>query len=1057
MSDLNDSQQRIVDTTEGIVVVDAGPGTGKTATVTERCIRILQKNIEGKDVIMMTFTNNAAEEMRQRIAKKIAEKKAEQERIIDTLDKKDIVDYDLILRKSREMMVCTFDSFCMTVLSQYPAPASKELGLSSVLSHHASVSTNDALNHLYFCKFLNEYLAENDLGEFAPIFSSDPKSLQAIIERLLSICVIPTKNIWFWRDGILVDDDGGKTEIDHLSGCRELLRDELLKKDLSYLRKNVDTLPPEYRKSDDKDAPAEDETYVKSSLVENALTDSQQKKLIDAIHDLMFAYIDRCVKDNHLTFSLIKCLALVTLYKLRTPDSDSIYDEIQSESFKFKYVTVDEFQDTNPADMSITLMILDLYKDSYNLCVVGDWKQGIYEFRNTDIRNLMFFDHNVQQILYHLKKAIKHPSLLETCGNKLPLDINYRSSSLIIRCSFHSLIIDCGENKHTYEEADIHKIVASDANTVLEENTSFERIQCNNKDEQIRAVLSSVMGYVRGGKYQVWGADKDGNMVLRKPEYSDIAVLCRTNPECRAVKTACDEFGIPSYINGDQEVMNTPEAKMLLAWLRFVENQADPVGYIPIMAAMGISAYDIRTKYRPSKKTGGALPDQIVRIRKDLVKKKSRIINLVSSIFAVCGYDNDITQTILSEIASMHRNNLLTISDIIKIIEYDIDEESDYNVDSIPEDNVITIQTLHKSKGLEYPIVIIPYVNKKGSKFPLNQGDRINYVLNDLAGLRCKKIVEGDGNNFWNLENWRTYVANKYKPDSYNEERRLLFVGISRAKQYVTMIAHEPSDFFTDFDSVEGTEPILTFDPKAKIPNPKDENRKKTVEKPVIPPYKPRRIGISVHDILCFGECEPSEDSCNVRFSEDDRSSKGMERGIEVHLRAQRLSEGGSVAADDYLDYPELKNVEAVLANLPDTDPGLRKSEIPCFLPIATEKHSNRKVTLRGIIDMLYVDRDVIEIHDWKTDVSDRFREEYMVQLSIYAYAAKGFFEMQSGKERKITCVIDWLNPKNPAFPRTEFEPVPMERIISRVDDYLDFKDLDSSTVEEEYLDDDSD
>lgn len=147
------------------------------------------------------------------------------------------------------------------------------------------------------------------------------------------------------------------------------------------------------------------------------------------MHDVYYEYIKKSIIDNRLTFNLVAIMALTVLYTKQSV----------RERNSFRYLMVDEFQDTNANQLMISLMILS----EPNLCVVGDWKQGIYGFRYVSIENITKFE----------EKAVEYRRFLNEDGNKrvrfsipeeikLPLDMNYRSSQKIIDLAYQCICLE---------------------------------------------------------------------------------------------------------------------------------------------------------------------------------------------------------------------------------------------------------------------------------------------------------------------------------------------------------------------------------------------------------------------------------------------------------------------------------------------------------------------------------------------------------------------------------------------------------------------------------------
>ena len=170
MSKLNPSQQAIADFLDGMLVVDAGPGTGKTHTIVERYVNLISReDVSPRDVLLLTFTRNAASEMEERIKKALSERGMQEE--------------------SKLVQARTFDSFCLSVIMDSPENAGELFGIEERLSRGATISSNDTLNRQHFRSYLDRFLNErgDDYGDWAAIASQNPRDMFSLIEKLMSM------------------------------------------------------------------------------------------------------------------------------------------------------------------------------------------------------------------------------------------------------------------------------------------------------------------------------------------------------------------------------------------------------------------------------------------------------------------------------------------------------------------------------------------------------------------------------------------------------------------------------------------------------------------------------------------------------------------------------------------------------------------------------------------------------------------------------------------------------------------------------------------------------
>lgn len=468
------------------------------------------------------------------------------------------------------------------------------------------------------------------------------------------------------------------------------------------------------------------------------------------------------------------------------------------------------------------------------------------------------------------------------------------------------------------------------------------------------------------------------NGTSRPVGYGDIAVICRKTEQCRLIMEACEDAGIPAYLQGDVKIMSTREGKLALAWLRYVNNDRDPWAFVPIMSDMDYTPIEIRNA---CDKPELYIPANIKSQREDLYKKRRRITDLLTTLFSFYNLDNDITQAIITTLSSIHRGSLLTVSDVIRIIEDDIKNGSTYPVENFIDSKAVTIMTMHKSKGLEFPVVITPFIDR--GSVPLPDRDTDTFTFSETFGIRCSKEIGHFADYSKICEDWKTKLVKSTHVPDYSEERRLMFVALSRAKQYETIIyGPKPSKFI---------ESIITSEPVAIPEVASDPGRfsDSLMEIPKIPDYPARRAKLSVHDLLHFEDENGKYSSENT----DEVGGKGMEYGTKIHKMAEVLCNGGLV--DD--SYPEMAEVRKVLERTGDAD--FRYAEIECGLPL-----NDMNATIRGVIDLLALYPDHVEVHDYKTDVSDRFEREYEVQLSVYAYAVEGFYH------KPVECYIDYVS-----------------------------------------------
>jgi superfamily I DNA/RNA helicase len=949
MSELNPSQKVIAETLDGMIVVDAGPGTGKTHTIVDRYVNILKKeDIDTKDVLLLTFTRNAAAEMK--------------DRLMDKMSGTDLAE------SAKFVQTGTFDSLCYSVVMESPDSISRFFRMEERLTRGASLVENDTLNRTYFEDFFDRFMADHgeDYGNHSAVASRNVNDLYNVINRLMSRGVVPLRNGWFGgNDGKILKGDPDKVNGNLIAVVdKEIAKDFYKKFENEPPFSGLGTLSPE---------------EIRPELLKEA-ADDDRTLFLDMVHDVYYGFIRQSVMDDHLTYGLVSTFAFIVLYT----------DDKVRERMSCRYLMVDEFQDTNENQLMITLMLLK----EPNLCVVGDWKQGIYGFRYAEIENILEFEERVvrqRRILNDDKKRI--PFQIPEVQT-LSLDTNYRSSQKIIDTAFRSLYIQVGKERLDLEALDSSVTRIQAGREDIGENTLVEYVSTDSKADEATEVMHRIVKYVTDPAYII--NDKDGP---RSPNYGDIAVLCRNSAMCIAINDAAADCRIPAFLQGEVGVMSTREGKLALAWLRYINNRNDAWGIGTILTDRGYPLSEIRRILK------GEVPEEFNILRIKLKKKKRRITDLLTEIFVICGLNNDLTQTIISTISSSHRSSLITISDVIGMMEKDIERNTKYSVDGVLDRKAVTIQTMHKSKGLEYPIVIIAGIDLMS--MPSTQPDRGEYIFNDTVGLRSRKCVEEFGEGYSKITaSWKTWLAGKSVQREFGDERRLMFVAVSRAKQYITMISGpKPSPFF---DTLSQGKVQVPGEGKPTAPATVDLFH--VADRPTVDEFAKRRTNIGVHEILRFTGDHQPEDGC------DEFCGKGMEYGTDVHNAAHTLF----LKKTPKTDYPELPAIKNILASVDDAYKVYAEKE--CLLPF-----NGLNATLKGVIDLIAVYPDRVIIHDYKTDAERFYLDEYKIQLSVYAHAASGFYKLPA------KCIVDYISRDE----TVEFDPLPLETIAERVKDYI--------------------
>lgn len=391
---------------------------------------------------------------------------------------------------------------------------------------------------------------------------------------------------------------------------------------------------------------------------------------------------------------------------------------------KFKYILVDEYQDTNHAQYVLTSLLAEKYR---NICVVGDDDQSIYKFRGATIQNILSFEER-----YPDAKTIR-------------LEQNYRSTQTILDAA-NAVIANNSQRKGK------NLWTANGKGNKINVNTSYD------EREEARFVADTIMKDVASGR-----------------KMSDHAVLYRMNAQSSTIENAFVRAGIPYRIIGGLRFYERKEIKDALAYLTLINNTADNVrlrriinepkrgigdttlnNASEIAAGLGVSMFEVisNADSYPSLSRAASKLLQFSAMIKELIEAAQELKphELLEKTLSMTGYyqfldlDKDTAQDRKENLNELKANLMRyeeesdepTLNGFLEEIALMTDIDN-YNADS----DTVVMMTLHSAKGLEFPVVFI--IGMEDGVFPGNQSI--------------------------------------YNPDDMEEERRLAYVGITRAKQ----------------------------------------------------------------------------------------------------------------------------------------------------------------------------------------------------------------------------------------------------------------------------------
>ena len=610
---LNDKQYEAVINTEGPCLVIAGAGSGKTKVLTHKIAYLIgEKGAKPWDILAITFTNKAANEMKERIA-------------------------NLVGDDAKDIWMGTFHSICVRILRRFI----DRIGFDS---------------------------------SFIIFDTSDQRTLVKNCMKDLAI------------DDKVFNDRSVLSEISNA-------KNEMLEPEQYTARSNGDF----------------------------------RKEKIATVYEL---YQKRLKENNAIDFDDIINYTIKIL--MENPDILEYYAN------KFKYVLVDEYQDTNKAQF--TLVTLFASKNG-NITVVGDNDQGIYSFRGADISNILNFERD-----FPGTKIIK-------------LEQNYRCTGNILKAA--NSVIKNNEVKYKKELW-----------TQNEEGNLPKVYQADNEYDEATYIVTQIEHLKREEYYKC----------------ADFAILYRMNTQSRAIEDILRRENVPYKIVGGLKFYERKEIKDIIAYLRLIQNSADNlslkriinepkrgIGKTSLDKVEALAEQNETSMYEVIKHADQYGLNRVylnsrefINVIEELKDKKDKLVisELIKTTLKKTGY----TKALEEENTIEAENRIENLEEFLTVA---IEFEEEYAENSLSQflegitlssdiDNVeetedsVTLMTLHSAKGLEFPVVFL--VGMEEGIFP-----------------GYKSISE---------------------PKELEEERRLCYVGITRAKEHLYLTCSKQRTIF---------------------------------------------------------------------------------------------------------------------------------------------------------------------------------------------------------------------------------------------------------------------
>ncbi len=625
-ADLNDMQREAVTTVSGPLLVLAGAGSGKTTVLVKRIVHIIKYG-----------------------------RAYESDYVPDTADEAALMRYEYALK---EFSPEDIEKYVLPEFKLDPCPPWAMLAIT--FTNKAAGEIKERLKAALDTDD-GQTSAENASEESSPPKKSGADEIWA--GTFHSICMRILR-----RHGALVGLRPGFTVYD-TDDAKKLISD--IMKNL-----NIDEKSLPIKSVMNTISRAKDKLQTAEKFSSLAIGDFRNEK----IAEIYRAYAARMIESNAVDFDDI---VLHTVNLLRNNE-----DVADSYRRRFRYVSVDEYQDTNRAQFVLTSLLTGPHN---NLMVVGDDDQSIYRFRGATIENILGFDHE-----YGETKVIK-------------LEENYRSTKTILDAA--NAVIAKNEGRR--------------GKTLWTAGERGERImlrECENQNHEAKFITDTIETLVSAGA-----------------KYKDFAILYRMNAQSAPIETAMVKAGIPHRLLGTVRFYDRKEIKDVIAYLCLLVNPDDglrlkriinepkrKIGAASVAAAEQIAFVEGKSIYEVIKEAGAHVAlartasafGEFVRLIESLreFSETATVSETIERTVELTGY-----REMLRAAGEAEKERLENVEQLIaNAYEYDKTEDPSLygfleevalvsEVDKYDEDaDAVVLMTVHGSKGLEFPIVFLP-------------------------------------------------------------------------------------------------------------------------------------------------------------------------------------------------------------------------------------------------------------------------------------------------------------------------------------------------------------
>ncbi len=862
-------QQEAIEYRGKNILLAAAAGSGKTAVLVQRIIELITRdNVSVNELLVLTFTDAAAGEMREKI------KKAIYKALSENPENQHLQKQRLLIHSAN---ISTIHSFCLNLLKNniHMTELPVDFTLAGELENKIMIkeALNNVLERYYrkidkdssFANLVTGYGGiknDNDLRETVTKLHEFSRSMP-YPAKWLGDAVKPFKETAktgklgssVWQSSVKNFAEKSRDELFEI--YRQILKDidDNLDSDHPY-KKSYETEAEKFRlafshmDTDDYSSVRDGVYSISFDTIRGKTKPEPEVKMVQerigALRELAKTItkelqavcssdIDTVTLRIKNTYPMVRTLKNIVLMLdrsyIRMKRSKSLLDfndlehqslDLLTDSFgnatevaekvreKYKYILVDEYQDTNNVQ---DMIFRTVSRDNSNIFMVGDLKQSIYKFRNavpklfSDKYELYDGDDEKGHLIRLFRNFRSRHAVVDTVNYVFSRimspevgDINYTEDEYLVQGAI------------PYNEHTDTPLCSTEFHLISRDTKDETRFDGEEKFELEARVAADRIKDLIGGGMQVFDKETEE---MRPIRYRDIVILMRKTKDIAPVfERVFAESGIPVYSDVGHSYLGSLEIQTVLAFLQIIDNPRQDIPLIAVMRSpmWGFTPAHLakmRSKCREgcfydvvihAKEMGDEKAEEFIcaldRLRR--MAENSGVDRLIYSIYYDFGYyayvgslssgrERQANLRVLMERATEFEHTKMSgLFSFMNYIDTMITEEKDMTpAKAFGEgDDVVRLMSIHKSKGLEFPVVVLACTANKFNTTDVSRP----IVWDENQGIGMEYVDTRMRVRYPTLS--KTVVGMKIKKDMISEEMRLLYVALTRAREKLIIIAN---------------------------------------------------------------------------------------------------------------------------------------------------------------------------------------------------------------------------------------------------------------------------